>query len=178
MRYRCHVAVISFLVAAAVAGLAAAASACVPQPLLAVEPRASGPAGTELTVSARDVPGMTSEIRWNGAEGPVLARAESKQDFSVSVTVPDVDPGLYALIVIGRSTEGGVAGTGRAAFLVTDGNGNSAPSAEPRTTGAREGTESSAVGLALGGAGLLVLGGIGGGFLTRRRRHDSDSESP
>lgn len=173
MRYRCHVAVVSFLMAAAVAGLAVGASACVPQPLLSVEPRASGPSGTQLTVRARDVPGMNSEIRWNGAEGPVLATAESKRDFSVSVTVPDVEPGLYALVVIGRYTEGGVAGTGRAAFLVTDGNGTSVPSAEARTTDRSEGAEGSSVGLALGGAGLLALGCIGGGLLTRRRRHDS-----
>jgi len=132
-----------------VAGLAAqAAWACVPQPLVFVAPMSSGPAGSQVTVTASAISG-DAEIRWNGTEGPKLATAAGP-NFSVPVTVPaDAQQGLYSLVILSRAPGGAVTGSGQASFLVTASGG--AASGAPTTGGAATGGAASG-GPSTGGA--------------------------
>lgn len=174
-------------VTAVLLGLAGAASACVPQPLVTLQPRESGPAGSEVTVNAVSVAGE-AEIRWNGTDGPLLAKATGPA-FSTPMKVPDAEPGLYAVVVLERTRSGSVGSTARASFLVTGpdsdpGTGSAAPGrpgAPPETVASPPGDSSAdddgvPIGVALAaGGGLAVLGGIGGVTIGRRR---SASEAP
>ena len=175
MRFRYHLAASALAAGVATVALAVGAWACIPQPLLSVEPQASGPAGSQLSVHAQTMPGMVSEIRWNSPVGPVLATAEDKHDFTLPVTIPDAPPGLYALIAVARFTDGSVAGTGRAAFLVTDPSGaavpgTGAPAARERPAApASSDSSGPPIGLVVVGAGLVGLGGVGGAMVSRRR---------
>lgn len=106
------------VVALAWAGLA---YACVPQPrLVTVAPRSSGPAGGQVTVDGIgfDPPPSRVEIRWNSADGALLGTAD-QGDFSVPVTIPAAEPGLYGILVISRGADGVLGNTGRATFQVT-----------------------------------------------------------
>lgn len=108
---------------AVVALVATGAWACVPQPrLVVITPQASGPAGSQVTVQGIgfDSPPSTTEIRWNTAEGPVLGRSDSA-DFSVAVTVPEVGPGTYGVLVMSRGADGVLGNAARATFEVTGG---------------------------------------------------------
>ena len=162
--------------------LGAAAWACVPQPkLVTVLPGASGPPGSKVTVDGLGFDQDRIEVRWNGRDGEVLARAQGP-DFSVSATIPQAPPGLYALIVLSRRANGSIGNTGRAAFQVT-GEGGAGPTGTTATTtttvaagttrdsqpGAGSGssldTPAAAALIAAGGAG-----GIGATVLVQRRR--------
>lgn len=171
--HRTRWATLSVASAAVPVCVAAAAWACVPQPLLSLDPSGSGPAGSEVTVVGNDISGASAEIRWNGPEGPLLAKA-SGRTFSVPVKVPDVPEGLYTLMVIGRLVDGTVSGTGRASFLVTgaDGSVSGAAATASPSANVSSGTSSSDVspGLVAGGAGLLGLGTAAGVALSRRTR--------
>lgn len=152
---------------------AAAAWACVPQPLLSLEPSGSAPPGAEVTVKGNDISGATAEIRWNDPEGPLLAKVTGRS-FAVPVKIPDVPEGLYTLMVIGRLTDGTVSGTGRASVLVTASGGSvgrSAVTPAPAVNGSSATSSGLSPGLAVAGAGLLALGaGCGVGFSRRNRR--------
>lgn len=167
---------------AAFALLAGVAWACVPQPQVSLVPRASGAPGARVTVDVIAVPGP-AEVRWNTLDGPVLARATGP-NFSADITVPDVGGGLYAIVVIGRGPDGGVASTGRSAVLVT-GPGAAPPIAAPpaRPVSASSGRTSGLL-LLVGGTGVAALGGAVGSILTTRRRpvtteagHDTSAPS-
>lgn len=117
-------------VAALLLGIGSAAWACIPQPrLVVVAPQASGPAGSQVSVQGIgfDSPPARTEVRWNTADGPVLGRAETA-DFTMTVTVPQAEPGSYGVLVLSRGADGVLGNTGRATFEVTSGDAASPPS--------------------------------------------------
>lgn len=169
------VAAMCFLASVGVGGRA---WACVPQPLVSLQPTGSGPAGGEVTVNGVSVAG-DAEIRWNGLQGPLLATVAGPA-FTSKVKVPAADPGLYTIIVLERTPSGGVGSTGRAAYLVTSGGPAPAPGAAtppagteptgeaPVATGSR-GDGLSPVLAGAGGVVLLALGAVGGLLLSGKR---------
>lgn len=180
-----------------VAGLAAqAAWACVPQPLVYVEPMSSGPAGSQVTVTASAISG-DAEIRWNSSQGPQLATATGPH-FSVPVTVPaDAQQGLYSVLVLSRAPGGAVTGSGQAAFLVTAPGGSPTggpASGAPATGGPASGAPSAGgaasastpkprashsaggvrgAGLVFGGLAVLLVGLILGAVIDRVAKRGS-----
>lgn len=169
---------------AAVLAMSGAAHAwgCVPMPLLVtLKPAWSGPAGTEVTVEGLGFDPGPLEVRWAASDGPTLASVQG-ESFSARVTIPDVEPGLYAIIVLSRGTDGSVGNTGTASFQVI-GNGDAdvaigdggqwsgTKSKAPADEKDDDSTDAGLVALAASGGGALVLlGGLVGAFLTRRRR--------
>lgn len=153
---------------------ATGAWACVPQPLISLQPLASGPPGSQVTVEALAVDG-TVEIRWNSVDGPRLATANGPA-FSVQVTIPEAPAGLYAMVVFERMPDGSVGSSGRAAFQVTADpieSGGKAPASTIQPDASLGGSSSSApppAALVVTGAGLVIVGGFGGALITRRRR--------
>lgn len=166
---------------AAVLLLAAAAWACVPQPLLVtVQPGLSGPAGSQVSVAAVGFDGGRAEIRWNALDGELLGTAEGP-DFSAGVTIPPVPPGMYHVVVLGRAPGGELGNTRTVPFMVTaEGRavaGAAAPpdpwpeSADaagqsPRRTSTPAGRSAL---LMATGAGLAALGGLAGILVSRGR---------
>lgn len=149
------------------------ARACVPQPLITLQPQASGPSGSEITVQALAVNG-SAEIRWNGVDGQRLGDGTGPV-FSTAVTIPEAPPGLYSIVVLERQADGSLGSTGRASFEVTGPDGQSSTaiseSAASTTIASHDEGPSSdpaPVVLITAGAGLLVLGALGGSLLRRR----------
>lgn len=156
-----------------VAVVAAKASACVPQPLIVVSPKSSGPPGAQVTVDGFAMNGLV-EIRWNAIDGPLLAEGEGPV-FSVPVTVPETDEGVYTLLALERDANGGLGSTARSSFEVTGGSGSSPPrrsqSSPVATSQGRSGSSTLSLPVATVvavGMGLVVLGGIGALLLARR----------
>lgn len=154
----------------------ATASACVPQArLVSLQPRPSGPAGSQVTVEGVGFDPGTAEVRWNGPGGTLLAIAEGPS-FSVPIAVPDVPPGLYAVVVLMRLPDGGVGNAGSAAFDVTGEGaaGTRAPvtvaTTPPAPTASRPdpAPATSPILAMAAGAGILALGALGGARLARR----------
>ena len=154
--------------------------ACVPQArLVSLQPRSSGKAGSQVTVSGLGFDPGRAEIRWNDADGPLLGTA-SGPNFSVQVTIPEAPEGLYAIVVLSRAATGGVGNAGRAAFQIASDHRNSSArtvdgSDRPRATTPSAGASVDGVrlpvtGLILGGAALLALGGLTGTLAAGRRR--------
>lgn len=171
---RWRLASLLFLGVAGVAIPGSEAWACVPQPLVTVTPKASGPPGTEFTVNGYAIAGR-AEVRWNALDGPLLASADGPV-FSTTVTVPEVAEGLYSVLVLERSADGGLGSTGRASFEVTavpptaplTGN-EGPPSTASGASGVPAGSSIPTGTAAAGAVGLLAVGGIGGAVLARRR---------
>lgn len=93
--------------------------ACVPQPAItAIDPRASGPGGAEVTVEGENFGDAPVELRWNGTSGEVLGTGNGP-NFSMRVTVPDEAEGLYVLTALSRQPGGGVGATARTPFLIS-----------------------------------------------------------
>lgn len=155
----------------AVIVVSAAAWACVPQPYLVLQPRASGPPGSALTVEGQNFSGR-SEVRWNGISGELLGTAEGRQ-VSIPITIPEVPDGLYTLVVVSRDSGGGIEAATPAAFQVVSeagGTGSARPVTTAPTTTAP--TPSQAVPPAIaaaGGAGLVIVAGVVGAVVGRRR---------
>lgn len=154
---------------------AMAAWACVPQPLISIEPRASGPTGTRVTVRGLAIQGPV-EIRWSSVDGPRLALATGP-DFAVPVTIPDSVNGLYSIMVFVRLPDGSVGSSGQAAFLVTSSSDSQGPAQPPRSTppSAAQRTESRSSGNVSGrivaeAVAFVLLATLGGIALSRRRR--------
>lgn len=125
--------------------------ACVPQPFVSISPQASGPAGTQVTVSAVAITGDV-EVRWNNLQGMELGKGTGPM-LSAPITIPDVPPGLYSVVILERHPDGGVGNTARAAFLVTGPGGVATPTTvipEPKPASSRGGTN----------VALIVVGGI------------------
>lgn len=151
--------------------------ACVPQPLLTIQPRASAAPGDQVTVDGLHFSGRV-EIRWNASDGLLLATANGSP-FSVRITVPEVADGLYALIAFERDEGGGIVGVTRASFDVTA-SGNPT-SARVATSSAVDRRRSSASGFTTGlgiiaGVVLFVSGGVAGAALVRRHARRSEPE--
>lgn len=166
-------AVLLCLLGLAVAG--AAAWACVPQPMLLVEPRASARAGDTVTVRGLNF-GRRAELRFNGVSGPLLTTASGER-FKAKVRVPRARGGLYTLVALTRDQSGGVSGIASAPLEIAAAGGDRRgdSSARPGTAGSGSGqtddTSSDGVRPALaagGGFTLLVLGGLTGALLARR----------
>lgn len=173
--------------AALLAG-AAVALACVPQPLITLHPRASGRPGARVTLEGLAFPaGDPVEVRWNGVDGPILARAVGPS-LSVALKVPRVSDGLYGVVALSRPADGGVGSSASAMFQVTERHADAAASA-PRSqrssppavvSAPSPARRSSARGLAvpvLAAIGVAVLAiGLAAGFLASlwwRPRRDS-----
>lgn len=155
--------------------------ACVPQPrLVSLQPMASGPSGTQVTVNALGFDPGRAEVRWNAPDGELLADGNGPS-FSLPITIPQTPEGLYAVIVISRDVDGGIGNTGSTAFQVLS---TGASSAGPRAstadgttshsgtstavTDASSSSDANAIPLILEAATLLVLGGLGGAWISRR----------
>ncbi len=169
-----RVSMIVALVAVTVAG-ANGAWGCFPLPVLTVQPRASGPGGTQVTVEGVDFgEGVESEIRWNAIDGPLLARG-SRGAFSVSVTIPQVDDGDYAIVAFSRLVDDSVGVKAATTFRI-DSRATVGRSPTSAVTTDRSSSTSDALSpaataaLALIGGAVFVAGGLGGAFLSRRRR--------
>lgn len=165
-----------FLVLAAIAS---AAWACVPQPLVTVTPQASGPSGSQVTVEAHAINGL-AEVRWSAVDGPQLGTAMGP-NFAIEVTIPEAPAGLYAIIVVERSPDGGLGSTGRAAFEVTGAGsleGGNLTSSSERSSGTTLPTSAPASShpsvsgtlLLAGGASLVAVGAVSATLITNRRR--------
>ena len=148
--------------------------ACVPQPMLLVEPKASAAAGANVTVGGLNF-GRRAEIRFNGVSGPLLDTASGEQ-FKAKVRVPRAPAGLYTLVALTRDQSGSVSGMATASLEITDARGDrqGASSAGAGRAGSGPSDEASSDGvshvLVAGGAlVLLLLGGLTGALLARRR---------
>lgn len=112
----------------AVLSCASIAFACTGQTrILSITPQAAA-SGAHITVKGNGIAtGTPVQVRWNSVTGAALASATTDEAgaFSVTVTVPQADPGIYYL-VIGSGSEG----VGRSAFEVT------APSTERQSNAA------------------------------------------
>lgn len=177
---------LALLLSAAIAvGVTLPAWACVPQPLVTIEPAASGPAGSEVTVEGVALNGRV-EVRWNAIDGPLLATG-SGPEISAAVAIPSVSPGLYSVVVVEREPGGGLGSSGRAAFLVTgdDGPGGGVTEEEAAGPGDSGGDavadqRSASVpvgGLVAGGAGLFA-GGVLAGVALRGRGRQREGRRP
>src|SRR5918997_4335483 len=120
------------VVAVTVAG-AALAWACTPTASVSVTGdygAGFGPPGKPATVGVSGYsPGVPVQVRWNGANGPVLAQGTGPE-FQATVTIPNVPDGIYNIVTTGPSgasgvTEGEVR-LGTASFKVGE------PGAAPR----------------------------------------------
>lgn len=177
----------AFFGAALVVALLAASSvawACVPQPrLLTVQPRSSGPAGSEVTVAALGFDPGRAEVRWNAIDGELLASGNGP-DFSVTVTIPEAPDGLYNLVVLARSPNGEIGNTGTLSFQVTSSRGTpDAPWSAASTPVGQQyktstGSISASAVLLAGTAGAAVaLSCFGGLIVLRRSRRASTADS-
>lgn len=156
--------------------------ACIPQPLVSVDPRASGPAGATVNVVGSNFPSGEVEVRWNSVQGELLGKVSSGgSQVSVSIDIPQTGEGLYALIVFIRSPSGGIGSSARAAFEVTAaGPGRGDDLSRSSRTGGGGGigrTSRSSIALTpwaiVGGAGAFAVAGFAGvvvGTWLRRRR--------
>lgn len=153
-------------------------------PIISFTPQASGPPGGRVTVEGlvfvEDDP---VEIRWNSVDGPLLGTGVGP-NFSVEMTVPNDPPGLYTVIAFTRPPGGSVGFSGTASFQVTPVGAAGRDGATVTTSGPSFGGEAavadrsskrsstggtSTLALAVGGAGLLALGGFMGASLAKRR---------
>jgi hypothetical protein len=172
---RTFLATLAFLGMVVVAGTSLA-WACVPQAnLVTLQPNASGASGVEVTVEGVGLDPGPAEVRWNSADGLLLAQGEGP-NLTVPITIPEASPGLYSVVVVSRQAGGGIGNTSTAAFEVTRPGEAPAPAvvAPPsRTVAPTETSPNSAMRNVISmtaGAGLLILGVLLGTVLDRRRR--------
>jgi len=146
--------------------------ACVPQPMVLVQPQASAKPGSQVTVRGLNF-ARQAEIRFNGIEGPRLATASGEQ-FFVKLRVPKAPSGLYTLVALTRDQSGGVSSTASTPLQI--GAASNQGPAPPAPTAAGGGSsESSSTGVSVGlaavvGLLLVVLGGAAGALIAARRR--------
>ena len=149
-----------------------AAWACVPQPVLSVQPLASGPPGSQVTVEGANFAGGRVELRWNGLDGPLLFSATGAS-FAVPISIPDGADGLYALVALERQQDGSVGGVARTAFQLVRSTASTLASPPQATSSTDdEASPSTVVAVTLGIAGaiaLLVAGAAVGAATTRHR---------
>lgn len=151
--------------------------ACVPQAnLVTLQPRSSGPAGSEVTVSGVNLDRGEAEIRWNAVDGPLLAKAQGP-NLEVPVKIPDAAAGLYLVVVLSRQPSGVLGNTVTTPFQVLPPAGaggqvvaSVGPSRPAPTAAAPSRSTIGALLLLLLGAGLLAVGLLAGRFLTSRRQ--------
>lgn len=166
--------------------LASTAWSCVPQPRLVILPSANGAAGSSVAVKGIgfDPAPSTAEIRWNTADGPLLATAD-QADFDRTVIVPEVPPGLYAILVLSRGNDGVLGNASRATFQVVDEQGDQVTEGTSALgaghDGGSETVDSQGPSLPLLGALLVAalgLLGVGAGLGTHRERRFKNAMLP
>jgi len=99
---------------------AAVAWACTPQTRLMAPQVQKAVAGTAITIQGDSVtPGTPVAIHWSGLNGAQLAQAVAGQsgNFSATITVPQVAPGVYFVMAV----PAGDAAVARVPFQVTGG---------------------------------------------------------
>lgn len=160
-------------VAAVVVVAASGAFACLDLATLNLS-AISGTAGARITATgagySTTAPVLPVVLRWNGTEGPELARAlpNAKGEISVQYTVPAGEPGYYVVVGVQRDAAGvDRYGTPSRASYQILGPGGPAEVASPPlavvgTEKGGDGLPAPAVALA-----LLLLVGVGVGL----RRH-------
>lgn len=172
-RRHCRIVVtLAFGAALACVALSASAWACIPQPMITLQPRASGPPGSRVKVSGLNYGDGTVELRWNAMDGERLQTARGPV-FETDITVPAVPAGLYVVLGIPRTPDGSVTGTvAVAAFdVVADGAAGATPSvpqAQPHS-GHSDALSVTATSAVAGGLSLVAIG-LGVGILVSRRR--------
>lgn len=152
---------------------AASAWACFPQPYLVLRPQASGPAGSRITVEGRNFAGGQTELRWNAIDGQLLGGAD-QPSFSKEIAIPRAHDGLYTVLALTREASGGIGAVAPAQFQVTSSepggtHGAATPPAAASTDTARRSGRLSPVAGVAGAAVTLLLGGLAGAKLTKRR---------
>lgn len=169
--------VAAFMAVATAMVVASAAWACTSQARSFALDGITGPRGSEVTATGeavlQDTAPMT--IRWNSVSGPVLAEVTSSYEFSVPLTIPDAEPGVYYLVAVSGDTA-----MARAAFEVT---GDAAPGSVAPVSAWSQQTNFDPAPSSSGGssptlvAGMVLLGlgtaGLFAGFgvaASRRRR--------
>ena len=97
-------------VAVALAGVAAA-SACVSLATLTLS-ATSGRAGARITATGTEYPVVSPALpvvlRWNGTDGPELARTtpDAGGEIRATFTVPEAPPGYYVVVGVQRDASG------------------------------------------------------------------------
>lgn len=147
--------------AAALLGAAGIAFACTGQPVMQLAGQPMGEAGSKVALNvlaSAQLEKAPVSVHWNAINGPILATASlSAEGGKMEVTVPQVGPGVYYLVL-----DAGEAGVGRAAFEVTAPAG--AP-AQPSAWDAGERPASRTSGPLTAGMVMLAVGLVGlGGF--------------
>ena len=172
---------ISFLilVGSVVVVTGAAAFACTNLATLNLS-SATGKPGDVVTVSGssfRMPANVTTgiQIRWNGADGPVLAevRPDKAGNFVTTVTIPDGAPGYYVMTAVLRDAKGAdVSGTpARAQFQIVGAPGRPVPppaAAQSPATATSSGSSGVPAALVLG-LGVLGLALFSAGFVAVAR---------
>lgn len=154
---------------------AGVAWACVPlRSFVALQPRASGPAGTQVTVVGLGFDAnVPVEIRWNDIVGPQLASA-SGPDFRAAVTIPPAPEGLYSVIVVSRGQDGVLGSAATATFLVTGPGGSDGssgpPGAAPATAAGSTSSSASPTPFLIWAVVVLLIAGAAGAVWWHRRR--------
>ena len=140
------------LAVAAVFTLASRPAGAAPQ--LGLSP-ATGPPGTDFTVSGTGFAASDIEIRWGGQNGPILATATGPE-FSVSARVPEAPPNSHQVLAVARN--GNAVSTSSAPFQVT------AAPVETTTTAVPEPATTTTAAPARGSAAASrQTSGVGGG---------------
>lgn len=148
--------------------------ACVPQPLISLQPSASGPPGSQLALTGLAFGQGPVEVRWNAVDGPLLAQG-SGPTISGPINVPQTPEGLYSIIAFNRAPDGTVGSSSRASFQVTAaGTPTTTQASSPATSvevppPSKGGNSRS--GTLFTGLAALVTGVVVGATLMRRRRH-------
>lgn len=119
-------------------------------------------------------------IRWNGPDGPVLSTAVPDRSGTISVlfTIPETQPGHYAVVAVQKNVQGyDVYGTpARAPLQVLGPGGRAADGAVGAGSVGADGQSNSTVilaltaGLGVLGLGLLAAGGVAATRTVRARR--------
>lgn len=150
------------LVTASTMALGVAAFACTPSNTVTLSNQ-SGAVGERVTANGSSVvPHREVIVRWNGADGPVLATVmPADGTVSANFVVPDASPGYYTVLAT-QSDDRGNQLLGRASFQVVGPAGQGAP-AQPAafSTPAPADPSSGAplvLALALGAGGLGLMG--------------------
>lgn len=146
--------------------------ACVPQPLISLQPSASGPAGSQVALTGLAFGQGAVEVRWNAIDGPLLAQGTGPT-ISGPINVPQTPNGLYSIIAFNRAPDGTVGSSARASFQVTPAGTPTTEASSPATSldvpRPPKGGNNRSVTL-FTGLGALITGAVFGAALMRRRR--------
>jgi hypothetical protein len=141
--------------------------------------------GAQVKVDGVDFGDGSTEVRWNAIDGPLLGHGSAER-FSVAVTIPQAEPGVYAIVGLARRTDGSVGVKAVTPFQISagagaadpGGPGGSAPVAvAPHPSSTSDPPSGPAVAaFAAAGLALLIAGGLGGAYLAGRRRRYAEVE--